>query len=233
MAKSIQSKAKAPSTPVVAVALPVALERIAHELSGAIQESTSLSVTLGNLTIKAAKHVKAETLDPFVDACKQLCESAGLTEGSFKTYLSNIRGVLRAMLDGYKPKPGESLRTMYNAAPKGKGRQKAGARTPTGKADIADDGDDGDVVTLAPAEAKKLDKNAAITLLFGTCNPELMAAVDYAVSHSGLFMSWAGASVKAAQLAEMEKLAGQKVVPVVPVKAPAKAPRKVKLAKAA
>lgn len=186
------------SAVVVRVALPVALEQIAASVAGALQETASLSETLGTLTRDAGKLIKRqpEMLDPFVDACRQLCGSVGLTEGSFKVYLSNIRGVIRAMvLEGYNPKNGQSLRAMYDAAPKGTGRQKAtGARPPSGAtsaaADGATDGDTADEASAPAATVKPADaKRAAIVALFGHCDDELMAAMQWAAGHEMRFVA--------------------------------------------
>jgi hypothetical protein len=193
MAAAVNQKS---SVVVHAVALPAALEQIAAQVAGALQETASLSETLGDLTREAGKHVKKnpETLDPFVDACRQLCASVGLTEGSFKVYLSNIRGVLRAMVEGYAPKAGQSLRSMYDAAPKGTGRQKAkGARHATDKAESNDDAD------VASVPVSKDDaKRAAITALFGHCDDELIAALDWASRNEQSFIRYVKANLSAA-----------------------------------
>lgn len=189
--------AKATNT-VHAVALPVALETIAAQVAGALQETASLSETLGALTRDAGKSIvkKPELLDPFVDACKQMCASVGLTEGSFKVYMSHIRGVLRAMVAGYKPAANATLRQMYDSAPKGTGRQKAtGARHATDK---PDSGDTAAPEVVTPADAKR----AAIVALFGHCDDELMAAVAWAVKNETSFVRYVKANIGAAKAME-------------------------------
>jgi hypothetical protein len=174
-----------------AVALSKALEAIAAQVAGALHETTSLSETLGALTIEAGKEIKRkpEMLEPFADACKQLCAAHGLSEGSFKVYLSNIRGVLRAIVDGYKPEAGASLRAMYDAAPKGKGRQKSGARTePKGD----DAGETGAVTVLSESESRR----AAMLVLFGHADDELDAALSWAASHEVRFMNLIKAQIE-------------------------------------
>lgn len=190
MAKNINQKA---SAVITSVALPVALENIAAQIAGAMMETASLSETLGTLTRDAGKLIKKnpDMIDPFVDACRQLCASVGLTEGSFKVYMSNIRGVIRAMVGGYAPKDGQSLRAMYDAAPKGTGRQavKTGARHDTDKA-AKDDGEGADDAPVAPATPSKADaKRAAILTLFGHCDDEMVASIDWAISHEARFLN--------------------------------------------
>lgn len=197
-----------PGKAVLAVALPVKLEVLALEISGAILESNSLSTTLGALVQQAGKLIKTEDLiAPFLDACKQFCLAADLTEGSFKVYLANIRGVLRAMVTaGYKPAEGMGLRGMYDGAPKGMGRQAAGSQAGKG-AKAAPVG--GDMITVTPAQAKALDDNAAVTRLFGTCNDELMTAVKFAATHTGQFMHWVSEQVKLEQVKAVEDAIAQ------------------------
>lgn len=190
MAKIVNKKA---SAVVHAVPLSPKLELIAAQVAGAMQETASLSETLGSLTREAGLLIKKnpDMLDPFVDACRQLCASVGLTEGSFKVYMSNIRGVIRAMVEGYNPKDGQSLRAMYDAAPKGTGRQKvkSGARPNDGtKANGTAEPGDGDVV--APAAPSKADaRRAAMVELFGHADDELDAAIAWAASHEVRFLN--------------------------------------------
>lgn len=194
-ASSVAKSATKGGTVRIAVPLSATLELIASEIAGALQETASLSETLGSLTRCAGVEVKKtpDMLDPFIDACKQTCAAVGLTEGSLKVYLSNIRGVLRAMVDGYKPKDGQSLRSMYEAAPKGTGRQsvKTGARPNDGKAVAVDhDAETRDVVvvpTAAPTAAER--KHAAMVVLFGHCDDEMLAAMTWAAQHESRFMA--------------------------------------------
>lgn len=193
------AKVTAPSKAAVAVALPVALETIAAQVAGALQETASLSETLGDLTRDAGKSIvkKPELLEPFVDACKQMCASVGLSEGSFKVYMSHIRGVLRAMVEGFKPAAGATLRQMYDAAPKGTGRQKAtGARHAMSKPGSGDEsGDSAGAAAVAPADAKR----DAIRVLFGHCDDELSAAVAWAVQNEASFIRYVKANIQAAK----------------------------------
>jgi hypothetical protein len=197
---AILKAATVPSSTVVAVALPEALELLASQVAGALQETQSLSETLGALTRAAGAAIKknADLVDPFVDACKQMCGAVGLTEGSVKVYLSNIRGVLRAMAGGWvAPKGDMTLRAMYEAAPKGTGRQKAqktGARPNDGVKAVAGDadeeGDDGADSATPAAAAKPVDpKHAAMVALFGHADDELAAALQWAAQHEMRFLN--------------------------------------------
>lgn len=208
------TKVNKSSTVVVAVPLVKNLELIAAQIAGAMQETASLSETLGALTVEAGRIIKKnpDQIDPFMDACRKLCESVGLSEGSFKVYMSNIRGVIRAMVGGYAPKAGASLRTMYNDAPKGTGRQsvKPGARHATDKAasaaesdDMDDEGDD----SAAPAAPKVDAKAAAVTALFGHCDDELLAALAWAAKNEMLFLNYVKASVAAPKAAPVARKA--------------------------
>jgi hypothetical protein len=201
MSKSTKALSK-PSALITAIAIAPKLEVIAAQVAGAMQETASLSETLGSLTREAGLLLvkSPDQLDPFIDACRQLCASCGLTEGSFKVYMSNIRGVCRAMIDGYKPKDGQSLRAMYDAAPKGTGRQKApavktGARHAGDKVE-SDDGEDGGVVASAPAPVTKADaRRAAMMVLFGHADDELDAALTWAAAHEVRFVGFVAAQV--------------------------------------
>jgi hypothetical protein len=182
----------------VEVALPESLNLIASQVAGALQETVSLSVTLGDLAREAAKAIKtnADMVDPFVDACRQMCDACGLTEGSVKVYLSNMRGVLRAMAGGWKaPKGDMTLRAMYEAVPKGTGRQKATGARPTDGTKAAADGaetdedDAGDAIAAPKALSKADAKKAAMVALFGHADDELLAALDWAAAHEMRFLN--------------------------------------------
>jgi len=190
----------------IAIAVSATLELIASEVGATIRETTSLSQTLGDLTRTAYKEVakKPEQLDPFIDLCAQFCASYDLTEGSFKVYLSNMRGVLRAMLQGYKPVADATLRAMYDAAPKGTGRQKAtGARNSTPPAstakDVESDGDDAPETGKAVNAVNTVSRADAIRALFGHADDELDAALSWAASNEMLFLNYVKASIQAAQ----------------------------------
>ena len=213
MAKSVNTKA---SAVITAIALTPKLELIAAQVAGAMQETASLSETLGSLTREAGKLItkNPDMIDPFVDACRQLCASVGLTEGSFKVYMSNIRGVIRAMVEGYNPKDGQSLRAMYDAAPKGTGRQKAktGARPNDGVVAGSDDeaGEVAPVVASAPTKADA--RRAAMVVLFGHADDELDAVLSWAASHELRFTNLVKGQIAfdakpVAKVSEMKKAA--------------------------
>lgn len=196
---AILKAATKPSAESVAVALPEALEQLAAQVAAALHETQSLSETLGDLTRQAGAALKknADLIDPFIDACKQMCAAVALTEGSTKVYLSNIRGVLRAIVGGWKaPKGDMTLRAMYEAAPKGTGRQKApktGARPNDGTkagGDASDEGDDVNDEIESLATAKPADaKHAAMVALFGHADDELAAALQWAAQHELRFLN--------------------------------------------
>jgi hypothetical protein len=191
-------EAKKPGKTRVEVPLSDALEDIAARVAGAIGESLSLSETLGDLTREAAPQLTADTVVPFVDACAQLCASAGLTSGSVKVYLSNMRGVLRAMVQGWKPDADvATLRAMYDAIPaeyRGTGANKGnrGPRQPGGGTDAA-------ATAQAVTDPKQVDRETAIRRLFGHYDDKLAEAVEYAIANEAMFTRWAQASAKAAQ----------------------------------
>lgn len=199
-----------PGRASVAVPLPAKLETIASEISGALQETASLSETLGAKAREAGLIIakKPELLDPFIDAVRQLCAAVGMTDGSVKVYLSNMRGVLRAMVAGYRPAEGAGLRAMYDSAPKGTGRQKAtGPRHTAPKAGATgeDEGDAAGESETAPAPAKAPSKaevrRAAIVALFGHYDDEIDALVDFIVEHEAMALRWVAGEVQAARKA--------------------------------
>lgn len=174
------------------------LDMVAAQVAQVICNSTSLSQELGHLVREAAVLIakNPDHLDGFVESVKDTCKGINaLTDGSLKVYCANIRGVIRAMLDGYVPKQGATLRQMYDDAPKGKGRQavKTGARHDTDKPEASDDADDADDVGTAPAAAATVSKDdarkAAITLLFGHYDDQLDAAVSWSAQNELRFLN--------------------------------------------
>jgi hypothetical protein len=234
MKASINTKG---SNVVVRAALSPKLELIAAQVAGAMQETASLSETLGTLTREAGVLcVKApDMVDPFVDACRQLCESVGLTEGSFKVYMSNIRGVLRAMVaNGYKPKDGQSLRAMYDAAPKGNGANKGNttARAPRQTDGTKEATDGAATATAQPAKVQTTAdaRRAAMVVLFGHADDELDAALAWAAKNELSFVRYVKANlsatvastVKVATVAPSVSTKGASTAPVALVAASAK-----------
>jgi hypothetical protein len=202
MAKQAITK---PSRPVTAVALADALYALMDRFAGALVETVSLSAELGAIAREAAPQLDSESVGPFVEGCHQMCAAHGLEGPSVKVYLSNMRGVLRAMVAGWQPDAGcETLRAMYDAIPaeqRGQGANKGGARKP--RQPVAGESAKGsEVAAVKAAPAAKAD---LIRALFGFHTEELQAAVEYATEHSGIFQTWAKASAKAAQ-AEIQPL---------------------------
>lgn len=203
--KTANPEAKKPSAPVVGTTLPAKLEDIASEIAAAIHETASLSEMLGDKTREAGALIakKPELLDPFIDACRQFCTAVGLTDGSVKVYLSNMRGVLRAMCAGWKPKADQTLRSMYDEAPKGTGRQKAmGPRQHVAAPEGGEDGDDdaaAPVVAKAPTKAEL--RRAAIVTLFGHYDDSIDALMDYVVTNESKALRWVESEILAVRQA--------------------------------
>lgn len=198
------------ATPVVDLSpMSKGLTDVKNQLVKEISAASKAAVTLGALVSKAGKLAKDEAaLSALTGHIGQECQGAVSAE-SLKVYLSQIRGVIRAMWQGYKPAPDAALGAMYKDAPKGKGRQSDGAgKRGTDKAK-AGETPDGDTVELTPEQKTEL----AIRWLFAMHTPELAQAIEYARHNTGLFMTWAAASekAKAAQEAEIEALAKPKV----------------------
>lgn len=204
--------------PAAVVAEVPALRKHVVALRAAYAGQTKWTAKVAEVIVAAGRDMSADQVESFINMIEPVLAQF-IAASSVKVEKTRIRGVLKAAASGHEFKA-ESLRGMYEetkgTSEDGKGGRKTGAQLPQGPEGEANA--DGKIVTLTKAEKVALDRNAAITLLFGTCTPELLAAVDYATSHSGLFMSWAGASVKAAQLAELEKLAAQKPIVVAPAK---------------
>lgn len=178
-----------------------------RKLATAFANVGKAGVKLGDTVLEVAPSIPKDGIQVF---CKML--QAKLDEqnpdmtGSNKTQVSYVRRVITAIVvDGRKIEPGQTLRGIYDSLPKAKTGGASHARK-TAKSDDKENPEkpEGKIVTLTAAEKRAMEINAAITTLFGTCNPELIAAVEYAVNNSGLFMTWASASAKAAKLAEME-----------------------------
>lgn len=214
-AANIAVAATKPGKAVVLATLSPELECLAGQFAGALQETVSLSETLGALAFDAGMILKTQpdNLEPFVDACRQMCDAVGLTGGSFKVYLSNIRGVCRAIAGGWSPAAGMTLRAMYDAAPKGLGANKgnAGPRTDVKAktAPAAEPSDDGDDVAapLAPSTSKADRRRAAMVELFGHSDDELDAALAWAAKNELSFVRYVKANLSVAAEPKFKKAA--------------------------
>lgn len=198
--KTGNPEAKKPGKARVEVGLSDTLETLAARFALVLSEQVSLSEELGGIAREAAPQLTAETVIPFVDACAQMCEASGLTTGSAKVYLSNMRGVLRAMVAGWNP-PAEvtTLRAMYDAIPqehRGTGANK-GNRTP--RQPVGEGSADKPATQAAVTDPNRVDMETAIRRIFGHYDEALANAVEYAVAHEAMFTRWAAASAKAAQ----------------------------------
>lgn len=192
------------------------------KVAAAFANIDKASVKLGDVVLEVAPSIPADKISVFCKMLQAKLDADNPSKaGSNKTQVSYIRRVITAIVvDGREIKPGQTLRGIYESLPKAKTGGASHTRKmekPEGKETA--EKPEGKIVTLTAAEKRAMEINAAITTLFGTCNPELVAAVEYAVNNSGLFMTWASASAKAAKLAELE--AALDTVPAKP-KAPAK-----------
>lgn len=182
-----------------AIKLPKTLEALALEVGQAITASQSLenqmqslSSKLGELVAKAgsSRAMNLERVEPFTTLCRDICVAGGMKPESLKVYLSNVRGVLRAMVAGYKPKAGETLRNMYMQRPRAS-TAKSGAqtvKTEKHESSIADKG-----VKAAPS------RKELITALFGHYDEQLDAAVQWASENESAFIRYVTASIEAAK----------------------------------
>lgn len=183
----------------IAVALRADLEELAAHFADVMAEGRALQEHLGDVAREAAARLKdsdPENLGAFVDACRQLCTAHGLTDGTVDKTLSQLRGVVRAILGGREAPADATLRAMYDAIPKdpNKGGRKP-RQTAKGAQDKPAPADKGGEAAK-PQPATKAD---LIRALFGHMDDGLLAAVEYAVKHEAMFTAWASASAKAAQ----------------------------------
>lgn len=192
-------------TPAI-VSIP-ALVPVAKAVAGAYKKAESAQIAIGKAIIKAAETVTAEQVETFVKMVREQLADV-LAEGSLKVEATRIRRVMACLIGGdIEPSDGATLRELYAACPKdaAKGGRKSGAKLPNPADDESDD-DGYEEITPTKTVADKADAfKAAVTTLFGYAEPELVAAMQYATAHAGLFMQWASASARAAQMAELEK----------------------------
>lgn len=173
---------------------------------------------LGDTVLEVAPTIAADNIEPFCAMLKARLEEASPDKaGSIKTQVSYIRRVVTAIVvDGVTVEPGQSLRGLYDSLPK---KETGAAAHAKRGAKLPNPAEDGEADAPAKAEPSSAEKRAqairdAITTLFGYCEPDLIAAAEYATANASVFVRWAQASARAAQLAEIEK-----VVAAVPAKA--------------
>lgn len=190
------------SKTIIAAAISNELETLAAHFADSLAEGRALQSHLGEIAQEAARLLKAEpdNLAAFVDATRQLCKAHELTEGTVDKTLSHLRGVIRAILGGYEPEAGLTLRAMYDAIPKDASKGGPKARTPRQTAKGAQDAA---AETAKPGEATAaaVTKADLIRGLFGHYDDGLLAAMEYAIKNESMFTRWAEASAKAAQTA--------------------------------
>ena len=190
---SAQTKAAKPAIVLSNDAIAIA-KKVGTQIKGA----NKVAVELGKLALQAGSVVTAETLGAFIDECKKHC--GAVAESSAAVYLSNMRGVLRAMLEGYEPETGASIKAMYAAAPKGTGRQSTpGARTVKGK------DQSGTKEPVAKAESRPMTMSDVALYLFGHSDDELVASLEWAKQNESAFVRYVKANVAAAETAKDEK----------------------------
>lgn len=163
---------------------------IAKKVGTQIKSANKVAIVLGELAMQAANLITAETLDAFIVECKKACGDA--PEGTVKVYMSNVRGVIRAIHDGYEPEAGTSIKAMYNAAPKGKGANAGNtksSRIVKGKEQSG---------TKEPAKAREMTMADAALFVFGHVDDELVAALEWAKQNELAFVRYVKANVAAA-----------------------------------
>ena len=179
------------------ITLSPAQLRAAEQIADGIVSVDSANAGIGAI-IRGIK-ITADAVPAF-----QAAVAAGLAgrvaEPTAKVYTSRIGGVLRALASGWKPaKDCTSLSALYAAAPKGSGKNKGGRPRKDASAEGEAD------ATTEPANPDKgknatvPSREAAIKVLFGHVDTDLVAAVEYAVAHELMFMNWAHASASASQ----------------------------------
>ena len=173
------------------ITLSPAQLRAAEQIADGIAGVESANGAIGAI-IRGIK-ITADAVPAFQNAV-----AAGLAgrvaEGTAKVYTSRIGGVLRALAGGWKPgKDVTSLSALYASAPKGSGANKGGRpRKSVSETTEPSNPDKGKNATVPSREA-------AIKVLFGHVDTDLIAAVEYAVAHELMFMNWAHASASASQ----------------------------------
>lgn len=207
---SKQAKAVKPT-----IVLSADLVTIAKKIGTQVKGANKVALELGKLTVQAAPMLSAESLDAFIATCKTACGDA--PEATVKVYMSNVRGVLRAMFDGYVPADGVSIKAMYADAPKGKGQNTGnttGARTVKGK--------DQSGKKEPEAVARPMSMADVALFMFGHSDDELVAALTWASKNEASLIRYVKANAEAAakpatKLAAVKGNAKPRKAPAVPV----------------
>lgn len=191
---------------------------------------TKAAAKLGDVVLEVAGTLKQADIAPFCAMVTKQLTEAGHPAGSVKTQVSYIRRVVTAVVvDGVEVEPGQSLRGIYDSLPKketgGAAHSARGAKLPNPAKKTGDA-----AAPAAPAAtlADRAEKvKAAVTMIFGYSEPDLIHALQYAAasqSNISAFIEWAKSGAQAGTMAELEAAV---TAPVV------KAPRKRKAAAAA
>lgn len=166
---------------------------IAKRIGTTIKNADKLAITLGKLARDAAPKIKDEkTLDAFITECRKQCK--GASDASTKTYLSMVRGVLRAAVDGWTLPDDDSIKVMYKDAPKGKGSNRGGTGKPRNVEKEKRD---------AAPKAKTITIEDAVRIIFGHADDELIAALEWARQNEVSFIRYVKANIAAAATAEV------------------------------
>ena len=178
---------------------------------------------IGDVVLSIAPTLKADDVEPF---CKmvhnQLDAARPEKTGSNKTQVSYIRRVLTAVVkDGVTVEPGQSLRGIYESLRK----KKTGGNTHAGKGaklpnpaektadnpaektadNPAEKTADNPAEKTATLESRAEKVKAAVTMIFGYCEPDLLSAVQHAASNDPAFLEWAENMSQSAMLDALEK----------------------------
>ena len=180
---------KATKSQAPAIVVIPALRAHVTAIKAAYKSAQSANQKIGAAVIAAAGAMKADQVESFVAMCKDALAGV-LAEGSIKVEATRIRRVLTAIIAGdIEPSEGDTLRTMYDACPKGNtGAPKKGASHGTDKPEKPKQGD---TVTLKGDPVEQ-----AAILLFGTAEA-YTDALRYARDNAVLFQAWAHASMRA------------------------------------
>lgn len=189
------SKSAAPAT----VEIP-ALAPVVKSVAAAYKKAESAQVAIGKAVRAAAESVKADQVDGFVSMLREALKGT-LSDASLKVEASRIRKVLRAIIEGdITPSDTDTLRTMYEACPKAEdkgGAPKKGAGKRGDEKASADDAAPAKVDVTA--EVSKLPAGAkmklACNMIFGHCDAELEAAMDWASMNEAAFVRMVKAAI--------------------------------------
>lgn len=198
------------------------ITRAAAPVVAAFAAAEKAQVKVGDAVLAAATKLSEADIKPFCDAIKTSLENKGFTPNSAKVTTMYIRRVLTAVIvDGLEIEPGQTLRGLYDSLPKSATGGASHTRKMNKGASDSDSNDsepeENDDAEPAPTtlEARAEKVRAAVTMIFGYSEPELLDAVQVAAANIAEFIRWAK---KSSVLAEVEKA----IVPNMEQSTPAK-----------